>query len=74
MKLKPLDAHKVIKVLTKIGFAIVRRKGSHVILKHEDGRLIVVPEHKGEQISRGLLLKIIKDSKLSREEFLKLID
>ncbi|MHA1687178.1 MAG: type II toxin-antitoxin system HicA family toxin [Candidatus Heimdallarchaeaceae archaeon] len=56
MKLKLLDAHKVIKALTKIGFAIVRRKGSHVIPKHEDGRLIVVPEHKGEQITRGLLL------------------
>ena len=74
MKLKPLSARKVIKVLTKIGFAVVRRKGSHVILKHEDGRLIVVPEHKGELIGKGLLIKIINDSKLSREEFYKLVD
>ena len=74
MKLKPLSARKVIKALTKIGFAVVRRKGSHVILKHEDGRLIVVPEHKGEQIGKGLLIKIINDSKLSREEFYKLVD
>ena len=63
MKLKPLEARKVIKVLTKVGFVIVRKKGSHVILKHQDGRLIVVPDHKGEEISKGLLLKIIKDSK-----------
>ncbi|TET30783.1 MAG: addiction module toxin, HicA family [Candidatus Heimdallarchaeota archaeon] len=74
MKLKPLTARKVIKVLMKIGFTVVRRKGSHVILKHEDGRLIVVPDHKGEQLGKGLLIKIINDSKLSREEFYKLVD
>ena len=74
MKLKPLEARKVIKVLTKVGFVIVRKKGSHVILKHQDGRLIVVPDHKGEEISKGLLLKIIKDSKLSKDEFYKLAE
>lgn len=74
MKLRPLEARKVIKVLTKVGFVIVRKKGSHVILKHQDGRLIVVPDHKGEEISKGLLLKIIKDSKLSKDEFYKLAE
>ncbi|NPE08466.1 MAG: addiction module toxin, HicA family [Asgard group archaeon] len=74
MKLRPLAARKVIKVLTKVGFVIVRKKGSHVILKHQDGRLIVVPDHKGEEISKGLLLKIIKDSKLSKDEFYKLAE
>lgn len=74
MKFKPLTARKVIKALTKVGFSVVRRKGSHVILKHQDGRLIVVPEHKGEEISKGLLSKIIADAKLSREEFYKLVD
>lgn len=74
MKFKPLEARKVIKTLTKIGFAVVRRKGSHVILKHQDGRLIVVPEHKGEEIGEGLLKKIIADPKLTREEFYKLAE
>jgi len=74
MKLIPLPAKKVIKVLTKIGFAIVRKKGSHIILKHPDGRLIVVPNHKGEEIGKGLLSKIINDSKLSTEEFYKLVE
>ena len=72
MKLKPLTATKVIKTLVKIGFVVTRRKGSHVILKHPDGRLIVVPDHKGETLGKGLLLKIINDSKLSKEEFFKL--
>ena len=74
MKFEPLEIHKVIKALTKIGFVIVRRKGSHVILKHEDGRLMVVPEQKGEKIGKGLLHKNITDSKLTREKFYELTD
>lgn len=74
MKLKPVASEKLIKVLEKIGFARARQKGSHVFLKHPDGRATVVPVHKGEEIGRGLLRKIIKDAKLSREEFLKLLE
>jgi len=70
---KPVSARKVIKVLFRLGFKIVRRRGSHVVLKHEDGRVTVVPVHAGEKIGRGLLLKIIKDAKLSKEQFLKLL-
>ncbi|MCD6447780.1 MAG: type II toxin-antitoxin system HicA family toxin [Thermoplasmata archaeon] len=72
MKLKPLSANKVIKVLDKLGFKIIRKKGSHVILKHPDGRVIIVPVHKGEKIGRGLLRKIIKDAKISKDEFMKM--
>ena len=72
MSLRPLPARKVIKVLSVLGFRTVRRRGSHVVLKHPDGRITVVPVHAGEKIGIGLLLKIIKDAKLSKEEFLKL--
>ena len=72
MRLRPLPSRKVIKVLEKVGFQRERQKGSQVILKHPDGRVTVVPVHKGEDIGKGLLRKIIKDARLSREEFLKL--
>jgi len=74
VSLKPLPARKIIKVLSVLGFRVVRRRGSHVVLKHPDGRITVVPVHAGEKIGIGLLLKIIKDAKLSREEFLKLLE
>ena len=74
MSLRPLPSRKVIKVLSVLGFRIVRRRGSHVVLKHPDGRITVVPVHAGEKIGIGLLLKIIKDAKLSKEEFLKLLE
>jgi len=34
VKLGSIPAKKVIKVLNKIGFEVVRQRGSHVILKH----------------------------------------
>jgi predicted RNA binding protein YcfA (HicA-like mRNA interferase family) len=74
VNLRPLPARKVIKVLSTLGFRIVRRHGSHVVLKHADGRITVVPVHAGEKIGVGLLLKIIKDAKLTKEEFLKLLE
>ena len=74
MSLTPLPARKVLKILSVLGFKIVRRRGSHVVLKHSDGRITVVPVHATENIGPGLLLKIIKDAKLTKEEFLKLIE
>ena len=74
MSLRPLPADKVIKVLVKIGFKPVRQRGSHVILKRDDGRVTVIPVHRGEEIGRGLLSKIIKDAGLTKEEFLKLLE
>ena len=57
-----------------MGFDRVRQRGSHVVLKHPDGRMTVVPVHGGEDIGVGLLLKIIKDARVSKEEFLKLLE
>jgi len=73
-KLKPISAEKVIKALTKIGFSVIRQRGSHVIMKHPDGRVTVIPVHPGEEIGRGLLMKIIKEIGITKEEFLKLLE
>ena len=73
MGLRPIRADKLIRALAKVGFKPVRQRGSHVILKHDDGRVTVVPVHGGEEIGRGLLSKILKDAGLTREEFLRLL-
>jgi len=72
--LRPLPARDVIKALRKLGFEPVRVKGSHVILKHPDGRLVVVPVHPGEEIGRGLLRKIIGEAMVSVEEFIRAVE
>jgi predicted RNA binding protein YcfA (HicA-like mRNA interferase family) len=74
VKLKPLPARKVIKILTSAGFKIARKHGSHIVLKHPDGRITVVPVHAAEKIGPGLLQKIIKDAKLTKEEFAQLLE
>jgi predicted RNA binding protein YcfA (HicA-like mRNA interferase family) len=74
MKLKPLPCKKVIQILEQLGFEKIRQRGSHVFFRHPDGRTTIVPIHKGEDIGRGLLQEIIRDTKLTKEEFLKYLD
>jgi len=70
-KLPQLSGKELINIFSKVGFKVVRQKGSHVFLRHDDGRTTVVPNHK--EIDRGTLLEIIRQVKLSREEFLDLL-
>jgi len=73
-KLPLISAIELIKILSKIGFNAVRQEGSHVFLRHEDGRTTVVPNHPSEKLDRGLLNKILKkDVKISRKEFEELL-
>ena len=73
-KLPQLTAVELIKILSKFGFKTIRQEGSHIFLRHEDGRTTVVPNHPGHKLDRGLLNKILKkDVQISREDFEKLI-
>ncbi len=54
-----------------MGFQPIRQKGSHLFLKHPDGRATLVPIHSGEDIGRGLLRKIIRDAEVDEDEFLE---
>jgi predicted RNA binding protein YcfA (HicA-like mRNA interferase family) len=73
-KLKPVDAEKIVKALAKIGFQPIRQHGSHLVMKHPDGRTTVVPMHKGEELGRGILRKITKDAQVSRDELMQILD
>ncbi len=63
----------VVRSLRKVGFELVRQRGSHAILKHPDGRSTVVPIHGGETIGVGLMSKIQRDVGIDREEFIDLL-
>jgi len=43
-------------------------------MEHPDGRTTLISVHKGEDLGRGMIRKIIKDTKLTREEFLKILE
>ena len=67
-KLPKLTGRELIKILNLHGFSIARIKGSHHFMRHLDGRCTVVPVHRGETLGSGLLLKILKDTELSKDD------
>lgn len=73
-KLRPVEAEKVVKALSKLGFEITRQKGSHLVMKHPDGRVTVIPIHSGEELGRGILRQIAHDAKIGKDEFVKILD
>jgi predicted RNA binding protein YcfA (HicA-like mRNA interferase family) len=73
-RLPVLSARKVLRILEQMGFEIVRQRGSHVRLKHEDGRVVTVPVHSGQDISRGLLRKILRDAEISTKELENILE
>ena len=73
-KLPRLSGKEVIKTLSRIGFVAVRQKGSHVIMKKRipGGEIAtVVSNHK--EVDKGTLIEIIRQAKLTREEFMNLL-
>jgi predicted RNA binding protein YcfA (HicA-like mRNA interferase family) len=69
-RLPLLSWREVVKALTKAGFQVARQKGSHLILIKNE---FIVPVPKHQEIKRGLLLEIIAEANLTKEEFLKLL-
>jgi len=72
-KLPIVSGGELIKILKKSDFKVLRQKGSHVFLKHADKRSTIIPLHKGQDIDRGLLKKILKDINVSADEFRELM-
>jgi len=53
---------------------ICREKGSHVKLKRElNGRELIVTIPKHKELKKGVLLNILRQAELTREEFLELL-
>jgi predicted RNA binding protein YcfA (HicA-like mRNA interferase family) len=72
-RLPGLTGRDLLSALARLGFVVVRIKGSHHVLQHEDGRRTVVPVHAGETIGRGLLAKILSDCEIDRDQLLRAI-
>jgi predicted RNA binding protein YcfA (HicA-like mRNA interferase family) len=70
-KLPLVSGRQVIKVFIKIGYRVVRQRGSHIRLHHPTRRPLTIPDHK--VLGKGLLRKLLRDSELSMEEFKKLL-
>jgi predicted RNA binding protein YcfA (HicA-like mRNA interferase family) len=68
-RLPGVRARNLLAALQKAGFDVIRQKGSHITLHNPlTEKTVLVPMHSGE-LKRWLLMKIIKDAGLSKDEF-----
>jgi len=75
MRLPVLSGEELVKLLRKVGYEVVRQKGSHLRLKnaHDSSRNpLTVPLH--DEIRPGLLRKILRDANLTMDELQALIE
>ena len=70
-KLPTVSSAKVIRIASKLGYGFVRQKGSHIILKNKEEKLLVIPNKKA--LKKGTLLQIIKAMGITKEEFRELL-
>jgi len=72
-RLPRVSAQKLVRVLRKLGFLQHPERGtSHIVFSHPDGRRTVVSRHSGD-IKKGTLASILRDLKISQDEFRKLL-
>lgn len=75
-KIPVVSSKELIKALYKIGYVILRQKGSHITMYNNlTNHTITVPEH--EVISIGLLNSIIKSvcekNSIDKDKFIELL-
>jgi len=71
-KLPHLSGREIIRALERLGYVQVRQRGSHVVMKKstsEGSFGCVVPMH--NEVAIGTLHSILKQARVSPEEFLK---
>lgn len=68
LRLPSMNAAELVRILERSGFERVRQSGSHLILRHSDGRRVTVPMHKSRDLGRGLLARIMKDADLTAKD------
>ncbi|RLS26256.1 MAG: addiction module toxin, HicA family [Planctomycetota bacterium] len=67
-KLPLVSGAEVIRTLERLGFIVLRQKGSHIILRRGPTGC-VVPNHR--EIKTGTLSGILKQASVSAEEFIE---
>ena len=66
-----LSGQELVKVLLRVGFAINRQKGSHIVFRRGDPcARVVVPDHK--RLRPGTLRQILNEAGVAVEQLLEL--
>ena len=69
-----LKADELLSILVKAGFRQERRRGSHRMLKHADGRSFTFAFHKGATVRPAIVRHtLVKHAKLTDSEIARLL-
>lgn len=68
-ELPVISGQKTIKILVKLGFVVVRQKGSHVFLQRGNDT-VTVPLH--NPLKKGTLKSILKQANVDLDEFIRI--
>jgi predicted RNA binding protein YcfA (HicA-like mRNA interferase family) len=66
-KLPLLSGQEVVRALERLGFELMRQKGSHVVLR-KSSAICVVPLHK--EVKTGTLAGLLRQAQVSPDEFI----
>ena len=69
-RIPALRANEIVRALQLLGFEFVRQRGSHIRLKHPDGRFATVPDHGSRELRREFILDILKQAGVEIGDFL----
>jgi predicted RNA binding protein YcfA (HicA-like mRNA interferase family) len=64
----PYKSDEVLRKLKRAGFVEKRRAGSHIVLRHPDGRQTYVAMHPGD-VPSGTFRSILKQSGIGEDKF-----
>jgi predicted RNA binding protein YcfA (HicA-like mRNA interferase family) len=73
-KLPVVSGRQVVRALERVGYRVVRQRGSHIRLRDESDPNhlpVTVPDHR--TLKPGLLRQILRDANLTVEEFVALL-
>lgn len=70
-KMPRVSGDEVKAALEKCGFEEKSQKGSHLKMRHADGRTAIVPMHR--ELKFGTMKSIMRQAKLTLDELLELL-
>jgi predicted RNA binding protein YcfA (HicA-like mRNA interferase family) len=68
-RLPRISGDEATRALERAGFRRVSQRGSHLKLRTDDGRVVIIPLHR--ELATGTLRSIIRQSAMTVDEFLE---
>ena len=59
-RIPALRAREIVRAFERLGFQVTRQRGSHIRLRHPDGRFASVPDHGAREFCNAKFIGVYK--------------